>query len=316
MIANPAQVCAQLVERLAADQEAGAAEAMRVPSPAPPTAPSSDSAAAESDYPDSVAAAMGLPVSVARQASRKRGLHLWKGLKKGVWQQPAGGAASAPWTWQPPELSKLSIAKPSSAPGFCHPGTLLRALSGHVRAQDVVCVDTGDITLWTSLCLRLTHGTTTLSSERLGTMGYALCAGIAASLERGPDSKAVVIAGDGGFQMTMNELGTAVQHGANLLIIVVDNGVLGRVEFGFSGSQGCEITGCDWVALARCYGADGMHVTSDGEIESALSRGMASKGVFVLAAHTDPQVKADMAKTSDAQHPQWLSAPQQKVDSG
>mgnify|MGYP004227518221 CR=1 FL=1 len=40
------------------------------------------------------------------------------------------------------------------------------------------------------------------------------------------------------------------------------------------------------------------------------------KGVFVLAAHTDPQVKADMAKTSDAQHPQWLSAPQQKVDSG
>ena len=40
------------------------------------------------------------------------------------------------------------------------------------------------------------------------------------------------------------------------------------------------------------------------------------KGVFVLAAHTDPRVKADMAKTSDAQHPQWLSAPQQKVDSG
>ena len=77
-------MCAQLVERLAADQEAGAAEAKRVPSPAPPTAPSSDSAAAESDYPDSVAAAMGLPVSVARQASRKRGLHLWKGLKKGT----------------------------------------------------------------------------------------------------------------------------------------------------------------------------------------------------------------------------------------
>ena len=47
----------------------------------------------------------------------------------------------------------------------------------------------------------------------------------------------MVIAGDGGFQMTMNELGTAVQHGANLLIIVVDNGVLGRVEFGFNDSQ-------------------------------------------------------------------------------
>ena len=113
-------MCTQLVERLAADQGAGAADAMRAPSPEPPAAPSPNSAAAESE-----AAAMGRPVSVARQASRQRGLHLWKGLKKGVWQQPGGGAASAPWTWQPPELSKLSIAKPSSAPGFCHPGMML-----------------------------------------------------------------------------------------------------------------------------------------------------------------------------------------------
>ena len=60
-----------------------------------------------------------------------------------------------------------------------------------------------------SLCICLRYGTITLSSERLGTMGYALCAGIAASIDR-PKSKVVVVAGDGGFQMTMNELGTAV----------------------------------------------------------------------------------------------------------
>ena len=94
----------------------------------------------------------------------------------------------------------------------------------------------------------------------------ALCAGIAASLERGPGSKAIVIAGDGGFQMTMNELGTAVQHGASLLIIVIDNGVLGRVEFGFKNAKGCALTGCDWVALARSYGADGVHVRSDSQV--------------------------------------------------
>ena len=44
-------------------------------------------------------------------------------------------------------------------------------ISRRSRQQDVVCVDTGDITLWASLCLCLSHGTTTLSSERLGTMG-------------------------------------------------------------------------------------------------------------------------------------------------
>ena len=144
----------------------------------------------------------------------------------------------------------------------------------------------------------------------------ALCAGIAASLERGPGSKAIVIAGDGGFQMTMNELGTAVQHGASLLIIVIDNGVLGRVEFGFKNAKGCALTGCDWVALARSYGADGVHVRSDSQVEAALAAGMASEGVFVIAAYTDPGVKADMAKTSDAKLPYWLSAPTDKVDSG
>ena len=189
-------------------------------------------------------------------------------------------------------------------------------LSQHVRPQDVVCVDTGDITLWASLCLRLTRGSVTLSSERLGTMGYALCAGIAASLERGPSAKAIVIAGDGGFQMTMNELGTAVQHRANLLIIVIDNGTLGRVEFGFKNAKGCQIAGCDWVALAKAYGASGVHVASDAELAPALAEGMAHEGIFLIASHTDPTVKADMAKTSDAKLPTWLSAPTSKVDSG
>ena len=116
--------------------------------------------------------------------------------------------------------------------------------------------------------------------------------------------------------MTMNELGTAMQHGCSLLVIVIDNGVLGRVEFGFKDAQGCQITGCDWVALARSYGASGVHVHADADIEPALAQGMAAEGVFVLAAHTDPHVKAEMAKTSDAKLPYWLSAPTNKVDSG
>ena len=147
-------------------------------------------------------------------------------------------------------------------------------------------------------------------------MGYALCAGIPASLERGPSAKAIVIVGDGGFQMTMNELGTAIQHKAQLLIVVIDNGVLGRVEFGFKNAGGCQITGCDWVALARSYGADGVHVRSDADIGAALTQGMAAEGVFVVAAYTDQRVKADMAKTSDATLPYWLTAPTSKVDSG
>ena len=80
-----------------------------------------------------------------------------------------------------------------------------------MEANDVLCVDVGDVTLWASLSACLTKGQRTLSSERLGTMGYGVCAGIAASLIRAGEGRAVVVAGDGGVQMTINELGTA-QH--------------------------------------------------------------------------------------------------------
>ena len=95
----------------------------------------------------------------------------------------------------------------------CHPGLLLKTLGPRLSPRDVVCVDTGDITLWASISLRITRRSVVLSSERLGTMGYGLCAGIAASIERGGDARAIVIVGDGGFQMTLNELGAATQQG-------------------------------------------------------------------------------------------------------
>ena len=48
-----------------------------------------------------------------------------------------------------------------------------------------------------------------------------------------------------------------IQHKTNMLVIVMDNGTLGRVEFGFKDAKGCEIAGCDWLALAKAYGAEG-----------------------------------------------------------
>ena len=223
-----------------------------------------------------------------------------------------GGGSSSPAT-PPPLIShgasrfQLGDQSAASADGYCHPARVLAQLGGALGPADVVCVDTGDVTLWASLCLCLSRRTVTLSSERLGTMGYALCAGIAASLMRGAESRVVVVVGDGGFQMTCNELATAVQHKARLLIVLVDNGLLGRVEFGFKNAKGCAIAGCDWVALARAYGAEGAWVESDDAVEAALDEGLRCEGVFILAVRADPTVKADMTKMHDAVLPKWLS---------
>ena len=126
----------------------------------------------------------------------------------------------------------------------------------------VIAVDTGDITLWSSLCLSLPQGARVLSSERLGTMGYSLCAGVAATLARPSPARTVVVAGDGGIQMTLVEMSTFMQHkrpGDALVVIVFDNSMLGRVAFGFVGSKGCELEGPDFVALAKAYGEKTNH---------------------------------------------------------
>ena len=76
---------------------------------------------------------------------------------------------------------------------------------------------------WASLCLSLQGGSRTLYSEHLGTMGYGLCAGIAAVLAKPSPAAAVVLAGDGGFQMTLQELATFQQMkrpGDKLICIV------------------------------------------------------------------------------------------------
>jgi thiamine pyrophosphate-dependent acetolactate synthase large subunit-like protein len=197
-----------------------------------------------------------------------------------------------------------------TSPNFCHPAAILDALSNARRDPTIdavskdaaICVDVGDITLWASLCLNLTAGSRTLYSERLGTMGYALCAGVAAVLAKPAPSGAVVLAGDGGFQMSLQELATFQQMkrpGDKLLCIVFDNQVLGRVAFGFENARGCDLIGPDYVALCKAYGGDGVRLDKSVDSESVIQRALAADGLFLIHVIVDPEVKADMASFHD-----------------
>jgi len=188
----------------------------------------------------------------------------------------------------------------------CHPAAVLKEMSQHLSPNDVLSVDTGDVTLWAGLCAVLRQGQRTLSSERMGTMGYGLCAGIVASLIRGDTGRSVVVAGDGGIQMTINELGTARQLFAKsqtkhkLLVIVFDNERLGRVFFGFDGAMGCELgPSPDFVGIAKACGGDGATLSSPHELKRTMELAFASEGLFLLHVLVDPSVKADMATFKD-----------------
>jgi len=188
----------------------------------------------------------------------------------------------------------------------CHPADVLKELSKHLGAEDVLCIDTGDVTLWASLCCVLARGQRTLASERMGTMGYALCAGIAASLVRGCHGRAVVVAGDGGIQMTSNELGTIRQIFAEdpsrrMIVVVFDNEVLGRVAFGFKGALGCDLgPSPDFVQLARSYGGDGVLLHSPEQLADVMRQAFDAPGLFLIHALIDKHIKADMASFKDS----------------
>ena len=133
-------------------------------------------------------------------------------------------------------------------------------------------------------------------------MGYSLCAGIASILARPEPAAAVVLAGDGGFQMTLQELATFQQmkrEGDSLLVIVFDNEKLGRDAFGFGNALGCEIQGPDFVALSRAYGGDGCRLDRSEHAESIVRQALTKSGLYLIHVVVDPEVKADMAAFHD-----------------
>lgn len=141
-------------------------------------------------------------------------------------------------------------------------------------------------------------------SEHLGTMGYGLCAGIAGIFAQPGPAAAVVLAGDGGFQMSLQELATFQQMkrpGDKLICFIFDNAVLGRVAFGFDNAGGCELFGPDYVALAKAYGGDGVLLDESDDADKIVRQALDSstEGLFLVHVRVDPEVRADMATFHD-----------------
>ena len=130
-------------------------------------------------------------------------------------------------------------------------------------------------------------------------MGFALPAAIGAAIAR-PDCRVVAVAGDGGAQMTIEELAVAVAERLPIVLVVVNNGCLGMVrqmqDESFGGRH-CAVefpkmrgSGCpDFVKLARAYGAAGVRVTDPAKLDSAVARAMRSKGPILVDVVVDPE---------------------------
>jgi len=166
------------------------------------------------------------------------------------------------------------------------PRLVIRAIRETAAEDAYFVADVGQHQMWAAQHLRFTAPDRFLTSGGLGAMGYALPAAIGAQLGR-PGSEVWAIAGDGGAQMTIHELGTAVQEATPVKLAIMNNGYLGMVRqwqqlFHDGRISQTPITSPDYVKLASAYDVLGILVERRAELGPALARARAHRGPVVL----------------------------------
>ena len=177
-------------------------------------------------------------------------------------------------------------------PGYRRMGPLgareaIRSVARKIRESNAIAVsDVGQHQMWLAQELGDALPGSHLTSGGLGAMGYALPAGLGAAIGR-PDRSVWVVAGDGGFQMSLQELATVVQEGIPLRIAVIDNGYLGMVrqwQERFYGRRysATQISGPDLVALGKAYGIPTWRIDRSEQLDSTLSLAAIEEGPVLI----------------------------------
>lgn len=135
-----------------------------------------------------------------------------------------------------------------------------------------------------------------------GSMGYGLPAAISAKLAH-PDRVVVCLAGDGCLQMTVNELSTAAQYGAHVIVIVANNGQYGTIRMHQEKHYPARVSGTalfnpDFAALARAYGGHGEVVEQGGDFPAAFQRASQAGSLAVIELRLDPEALSTGATLS------------------
>lgn len=172
-------------------------------------------------------------------------------------------------------------------------GEVVRAVSDATDDNAIAVTDVGQNQMMSARYFRFRQSRSFISSGGLGTMGFGLPAAIGAKIGR-PDRTVVAFMGDGGFQMTMQELGTIMQYGVNVKMVVMDNNYLGNVRqwqnlFYHQRFSQTPLLNPDFITIARAYGIEGMDIHDRSELKEGIERMLAHDGAFVLNVAIDPE---------------------------
>jgi acetolactate synthase-1/2/3 large subunit len=185
-----------------------------------------------------------------------------------------------------------STLEARALPGAVETTGVMSALRARLGPDAILTSGAGNFTVWAHRFYVFRRYGTQLAPLS-GAMGYGLPAAIAAKLVH-PDRDVVCLAGDGDFLMTAQELATARQAGAPVVVVVLDNGMYGTIrmhqERRFPGRvSGTDLDNPDFVALARAFGAYAERVERTADVPAALDRALGAGTAAVLHVPVDPE---------------------------
>lgn len=174
-----------------------------------------------------------------------------------------------------------------SKDGTLKPHYIVERVYEMTKGDALITTEVGQNQLWAAQFYKYNTPRQFISSGGLGTMGYGLGACIGAQIGR-PDKRVINIAGDGSFRMNLNEMATAVEYKLPIIIVLLNNRVLGMVrqwqelfyDKRYSATTIDRAT--DFKALAEAFGAVGINVTKPEEIDDAIKTALESKDKPVL----------------------------------
>jgi len=203
-------------------------------------------------------------------------------------------AAAEDWVYEIKNMKEKANV-PSKVEGRASPKVILNLLAEIAEQDAILTADVGQNQIWSARNFSIKGERSFFTSGGLGTMGYSIPAAVGAKIAA-PERRVIAVMGDGGFQMSMFELGTIAENNINLIILLFNNAGLGMVREIQKNTYGCgKYSGVsinnnpDFVKIAEAYGLKGKKVFLNKEFEEVYKEAMQSQSTFLIECMIDPE---------------------------